>query len=98
MYLYDVQLMLTAWAMTFLCSLLVLETFYFDTVSLYVKLKHIFIICYMPADSSALKLLYSSSCPSQGTFPSSSPLPPSLRLSKTPWSELSPLTAIYSPH
>lgn len=52
----------------------------------------------MPADSSALKLLYSSSCPSQGTFPSSSPLPPSLRLSKTPWSELSPLTAIYSPH
>lgn len=76
MYLYDVQLMLTAWAVTFLCSLLVLETFYFDTISLHFKLNHIFIICYMPVDSSALKLLYSSSCPSQGTFPSSSPFPP----------------------
>lgn len=98
MYLYDVQLMLTAWAMTFLCSLLVLETFYFDTISLHSKLNHIFIICYMPVDSSALKLLYSSSCPSQGTFPSSSPLPPSLHLSKKPRIELSPLTAIYSLH
>lgn len=73
MYLYDVQLMLTAWAMTFLCSLLVLETFYFDTISLHSKLKHIFIICYVPVDSSALKLLYSSLCPSQATFPSTSP-------------------------
>jgi len=53
MYLYDVQLMLTAWAMTFLCSLLVLETFYFDTISLHSKLNHIFIICYTPVDSSA---------------------------------------------
>lgn len=77
MYLYDVQLMLTAWAMTFLCFLLVLETFYFDIISLCAKLKQIFIIYYMPADSGALKLLYSSSCPSWGTFPSSCPLPPS---------------------
>lgn len=98
MYLYDVQLMLTAWAMTFLCSLLVLETFYFDTISLHSKLKRIFIICYVPVDSSALKLLYSSSCPSQATFPSSPPLPPLLHLSKKARIELSVLTAIYSAH
>lgn len=99
MYLYDVQLMLTAWAMTFLCSLLVLETFYFDTISSHSKLKHIFIICYMPLDSSASKLLYSSSCPSQATFPSfPSTSPPLLHLSKKARIELSTLTAIYSAH
>lgn len=85
MYLYDVQLMLTAWATTFLCPLLVLETFYFDTISSHSKLKHIFIICYMPLDSSALKLLYSSSRPSQATFPSfpsTSPIASPLQKSK----------------
>lgn len=95
MYLYDVQLMLTAWAMTFLCSLLVLETFYFDIISLYAKLKQIFIIYYMPADNG-LKLLYSSMS-ILGHLPVFLPTP-SLHLSKNPWSELSPLTAIYSPH
>lgn len=98
MYLYDVQLMLTAWAMTFLRPLLVLETFYFDTISSHSKLKHIFIICDMPLDSSALKLLYSSSRPSQATFPSSPPLPPLPHLSKKARIELSTLTAIYSAH
>lgn len=73
MYLYDVQLMLTAWAVTFLCSLLVLETFYFDTISLHFKFNHIFIICYMPAHSSAFKLLYMSI---SGHLPLFLPIPP----------------------
>lgn len=98
MYLYDVQLILTAWAMTFLCSLLVLETFYFDTISLRSKLNHIFIICYMPVDSSALKLLYSSSVHLGAPSPLPAHCPPSLHLSKRARIEFSPLTAIYSPH
>lgn len=99
MYLYDVQLMLTAWAMTFLCSLLVLETFYFDTVSSHSKLKHIFIICYMPAGSSALKLLLQLPVSISGhlpLFPSTSPIASPLQ--KKARIELSTLTAIYSAH